>query len=99
MAQMVLFLIALSVVAILVLAYQRAPIWSWALAALLIGAMAGYTVGGNWFGVLAPAVILGLMSIPGLRMLVLTGPAYGMVKRILPRVSRTEQEALDAGTV
>ncbi len=27
------------------------------------------------------------------------GPAYGLVKSILPRVSRTEQEALDAGTV
>ena len=26
-------------------------------------------------------------------------PAYGFVKSILPRVSRTEQEALDAGTV
>src|SRR5690606_35889530 len=33
------------------------------------------------------------------RKLVLTGPAYRIVKSILPRVSRTEQEALDAGTV
>ena len=32
-------------------------------------------------------------------MAVVTAPAYGLVKSILPRVSRTEQEALDAGTV
>ncbi|HUV31961.1 MAG TPA: acyl-CoA dehydrogenase [Devosiaceae bacterium] len=52
-----------------------------------------------WTAALLPGTLLGLASIPFVRRLVVTGPVYRAVKRILPRVSRTEQEALDAGTV
>jgi len=40
-----------------------------------------------------------VLSVTAIRRVVVAAPAYGLVKSILPRVSRTEQEALDAGTV
>lgn len=46
-----------------------------------------------------PVVILFALSIPGVRRAALTRPIYGIVKGILPKVSATEQEALDAGTI
>lgn len=45
-----------------------------------------------------PAAIAGLLSIPPLRKLLFTKPVYGAIRRMLPKVSETEQEALDAGT-
>lgn len=105
---MVWALLILSIVAFAVLAMRRAPLWQWALAALVIGALTRIstdnglwlmTDGLGWVFALLPAAILGLLSLVPLRKAVLSGPAYGIVKSILPRVSRTEQEALDAGTV
>ena len=105
---MVLALIVLSIVAFLVLAIRQSPLWQWALAAAAIGVLAmirpddGLTLSTSivgWIFALLPAAILGLLALPAIRQMVLTGPAYSMVKSILPRISRTEQEALDAGTV
>jgi len=100
---MILAIILLTIVAALVLAYNQTPVWLWAAVALAIG-MFAMLVGGAqspvaWTLAVLPAIVLGLFSIPLFRRLVLTGPVYGMVKKILPKVSRTEQEALDAGTV
>jgi acyl-CoA dehydrogenase len=101
-------LFALSLIVIAVLAMRRAPLWQWAVAAAVIGALSRlsfenglwlHTGAVGWIIALLPAVLLGLLAIPPVRRLVLTGPAYNKVKAILPRVSRTEQEALDAGTV
>jgi len=103
---LIVFILAL--VAFCVLAMRQAPIWQWALAALAIGVLAlvrpdfGLALSTNpvaWFFALLPAAILGLLSLKAIRQAALTGPAYRMVKSILPRISRTEQEALDAGTV
>jgi len=105
---MVWALLILSIVAFAVLAMRRAPLWQWAVAALVIGALTRIstdnglwlmTDGLGWVFALLPAAILGLLALAPLRKAILTGPAYGVVKSILPRVSRTEQEALDAGTV
>ncbi len=105
---MVWLLLILSLVAIAVLAMRRAPLWQWAVAALVIGALSRISTDNGlwlmtdtlgWVLTLLPAALLGLLSLTPIRKLVLTGPAYGIVKSILPRVSRTEQEALDAGTV
>jgi acyl-CoA dehydrogenase len=104
----ILVLFALGLVGFAVLAMRRAPLWQWAIAAAVLGALSRlsfddglwlHTGLGGWILALLPAIVLGLLAIPPLRRLVLTGPAYGKVKAILPRVSRTEQEALDAGTV
>jgi len=98
---MTLLLIVLSIVTIAALAMRRAPLWHWAVAALVIGLLAGAFAGGfaGWVAALLPGVVLALLSVPQIRRVLVTGPAYGFVKAILPRVSRTEQEALDAGTV
>ncbi len=105
---MFLILLIVGLVGGAALAMRRAPLWQWALGAAIIGALTRLSVDNGlwlrtdllgWVLALLPAAILGLLAIPAVRRLVLTGPAYGMVRKILPRVSRTEQEALDAGTV
>jgi len=51
--------------------------------------------------VIAAAVVaaLILLLLPPLRRNLLTRPLFGVYKRVLPQVSQTEQEALDAGSV
>jgi len=93
----------------MVLAMRRAPLWQWAIGAAVLGSLARLGWDGATFGIytdmtgwvlaLLPAILLGLACIGPLRRALVAAPAYGLVKAILPRVSRTEQEALDAGTV
>ncbi|TMJ76234.1 MAG: acyl-CoA dehydrogenase [Alphaproteobacteria bacterium] len=99
----------LCVAGIFVLAMRRAPIWGWAAAAAL--AVLVWRTGlvyGNWheppfnlLGILAwlPVVVLAGLSIPPLRRVALITPLFHKIKGILPRVSATEQEALNAGTI
>ena len=103
-----LALVVIGVAGALTLAMRRAPLWQWALLALLLALLSRVVTAPElaidlvspWtLLALVPAVVLGLLCIAPLRRLAVTGPAYGLVKAILPRVSRTEQEALDAGTV
>ena len=106
---MTLALIVISLIAIAVLAVRQAPLWQWGMVALVIGLLTRVDIGGAGVAlatdtgglvlVLLPAIILLLLSVAPIRKAVVTRPVYGMVKTILPRVSRTEQEALDAGTV
>ncbi len=91
------------------LAMREAPLWLWSVLAaaaafvwqssLLHG---GFHVpspsGLQWLGWL-PAVALAVLSVPGIRRSLVVEPAFRMVKGILPKVSDTEQQALDAGTV
>ncbi|MCD7060524.1 acyl-CoA dehydrogenase [Pelagibacterium xiamenense] len=101
-------LVVLGIALFFILAIRQAALWQWAGAALAIGVLAmlrpeaGLALSTNvvgWVFALLPAAVLALLAVPPVRQLVLTGPAYGMVKKILPRISRTEQEALDAGTI
>ena len=46
-----------------------------------------------------PAIILTLLAIPAVRCAAVTAPVFRLVKRILPKVSDTETQALEAGTV
>jgi len=43
--------------------------------------------------------VFGLLAIPAVRRALVVTPAFATVRRILPKVSATEQAALDAGTV
>lgn len=105
---MTLILVVISVVAFAVLAMRESPLWHWGLALVVIGLVSGLDFGaagatyglgfGSWLLIAFGAILLAL-SIAPLRKAVLTTPVYGAVKSILPKVSRTEQEALDAGTV
>lgn len=102
-------LVVLVIAAALALAMHRAPMWLWAAAgALALVLWQSGTIFGSYsvpepglIGMLAwvPVIVLGLLSVPGLRRSLLVEPAFRMVKGILPKVSETEQQALDAGTV
>ena len=103
-----LFLIA-CLAAALALAVRTAPLWQWAGAAVVAtylwqsGLVHG-TYSGLDLGVLAligwlPALALIALSIPGVRRSLLVAPAYRAIKGVLPKVSDTEQQALDAGTI
>jgi acyl-CoA dehydrogenase len=101
--------LALCIAGAFALAMRRAPLWAWA--AGLAGAtflwQAGLTRGElsdpepGLLGLLAWAVVIALagLCIPALRRRVLTGPAFQAIKGAMPRVSATEQEALNAGTI
>ncbi len=85
------------------LAYHRASAWLWSAA---IGLWLWLF---TWFVVLSPAVnstlwvviiVVAVLSVPTvLRRTALGAPLLALFRKILPQVSQTEQEALDAGTV
>lgn len=101
--------LALVVAAILTLGMRKAPIWSWAAAAGILTFVwqMGLLDGGasepsSWLlSVLAwlPFSGLAILSVPSLRRQFIVAPTFAMVQKILPKVSDTEAQALDAGTV
>jgi acyl-CoA dehydrogenase len=104
----VLFAIVV-VLAGLALAVRRAPAlgWSGFLALVALAWQTGLASGGfspgapgffGWLGFL-PALVMALMAVEPLRRAMFTRPVYRAVKRILPKVSDTETQALEAGTV
>ena len=98
-----LFCVAL-LASILALGMYKAPLWAWA-AALAVAALIwrAEAVHGQtgvfgfllWLFVIAFAV----MAIPGVRRIALSAPIFKFVKGTLPKVSDTEAQALEAGTV
>jgi acyl-CoA dehydrogenase len=100
----VLFLLAV-LAAVTALAIQRAPLWMWAAVAAVLTAFGLYGLGASQsLGLLTlfawlPALALAAFSVPSVRRRILVEPAFKMVKQILPKVSETEQQALDAGTI
>ncbi len=97
----ILFIIALLVLAWL-LAYVRARLGVWTLAfgALLalwtILTTPGTIITAVWTGFVAIALLLNFTP---LRRALLSRPIFAWFKRALPAMSRTEQEAIEAGTV
>ena len=84
------------------LAYHRANGVAWtvglslfALAVMAADAPTGL-VGAMWVAIIAFAAISIMKPV---RRAVVSGPIFRIYKKILPQVSQTEQEALDAGTV
>jgi acyl-CoA dehydrogenase len=109
MAMSEVVLIVICVVAAFALGMRRAPLWMWVLgfaAAMLVwqsGALHGalHAPAPGWIGTAGwvLAAILALLCVPAIRRALLVQPLFQLVKRILPRVSETEQAALDAGTI
>ncbi len=107
MATLAYLLLVLAVV--IALGMVRAPVIAWAAGAAI--ALLGWQTGAfhaasHWpsfglFSLLAwlPVVALGLMAVPAIRRQFFVEPAFKLVKGILPKVSDTEQQALDGGTV
>jgi acyl-CoA dehydrogenase len=52
----------------------------------------------SWF-LLLPGFLIAAAAVPPLRRLLFTGPLFRMMGRKMPPISRTEREALEAGTV
>lgn len=104
-----LLFIVIFAAAAIALGMNRAKLWMWAVWAALgafvwqSGLLAGefQMPSPGLLGLLAwiPAAILGLLSIPALHQKFVIDPAFRTIKGILPKVSDTEQKALDAGTV
>ena len=108
MATVVLLLLAVG--AFLALGMARAPMWAWAAAVGVLtligqsGALSGPEAAGHGAGILSwlawlPFVALALLSIPSLRRSLVVAPVFDKVRTILPKVSDTEAQALEAGTV
>jgi acyl-CoA dehydrogenase len=92
--------ILLTATTVLALAYWRAngSVWLSALLALALGASVAATapVAIVLWALFAIAVIL---TLPVVRRVAISAPLLAQFRKILPPVSQTEQEALDAGTV
>ena len=89
------------IAAIVLLAYRRMSIQSWALTgAVWLGAMAlleeGSVTPTVWT---IYAIVAAVLCIPPLRRIVLTGHIFTLYKKITPQMSTTEEEAINAGTV
>jgi acyl-CoA dehydrogenase len=103
-----IFLLACVAVAF-ALAMRQAPLWLWAVSLALATLLwQSSAIHGDLMepqpsllGVLAflPAITLGFLSVPSIRRRLLVEPAFRMVRQILPKVSETERQALDAGTI
>jgi acyl-CoA dehydrogenase len=93
---------ALFVLLLLLLAYRRASL---AVATVVLGlALLAYWFFGaaaDWWkiAVSVPVVVLLLLNLRWLRVALITRPFLKKYRRLLPSMSSTEREALDAGTV
>ena len=99
----ILLIVALTIGVVWALAYHVASAAVWAtvtgvaLAALtLVGVLAGPAVGLAWIVFIVVAVLANVKSV---RQSLLTGPIFKIYKKLLPQMSQTEKEALEAGTV
>ncbi len=97
-------LIVLGIAAIiLLLAFSRASVWSWLLALLVLAPLLGivYSLSDEAMEAILGAVVLLILlfGVPQLRRILISAPILAIFRKILPHLSSTEQEALDAGTV
>ncbi|MBL8523611.1 MAG: acyl-CoA dehydrogenase [Betaproteobacteria bacterium] len=95
--------IVVAIALVWILAYHAASALVWTVVAGigLIGLTAGGVLGGAaagilWFAFLAIAVVANLKAV---RQGLLSGPIFKVYKKLLPQMSQTEREALEAGTV
>lgn len=96
-------LAVIAIAAFWLMAFVGAPliVWTAAFGALLIALQFTGAIGATAFAVsgLIYVVIAALLNIKPLRRVVLTGPIFGVFKKVLPEMSDTEREALEAGDV
>lgn len=77
------------------LAYFGSPVWLWA----VIGVTTLTVFKAHWIAYLVLLVVCAIAGIPFLRRKLISGTALGIIKKIIPPLSSTEQEAINAGTV
>src|SRR5690242_19210154 len=99
---MTLFITA-AIAAFLVLGYFGAPIAVWTIAAAALLAhlcvLAGFGFTTNVVLAALFVVVAAVLNVPWLRRKALTNHVLALYRRILPDMSQTEKEAIDAGTV
>ncbi|MBS0251314.1 MAG: acyl-CoA dehydrogenase [Proteobacteria bacterium] len=98
MAPVILLLVA--AIGFLALGMVRAPLWGWAAA---VGLFTLLATGASfdlvtWIAWL-PFIALAVLSIPSMRRSLVVAPVFAQIRKILPKVSDTEAQALEAGTV
>jgi acyl-CoA dehydrogenase len=106
MATLIFLLLCLAAAFALAMNRARLKYWAGAVALATLVLQSG-ALSGQYdysFGVLdligwLPAIVLALLSLPDIRRRVVVVPAFTAVRRALPRVSQTETQALEAGTV
>ena len=101
---MVEILFCLAVLAgVVALGMYKSPLWLWAvgLAGAAVIWQSGVHGSMGLFGFLlwVAALVFAALSFPQVRRNVLIAPAFRMVRETLPKVSDTEAQALEAGTV
>ncbi len=87
--------IVVTVLALWLLGYFAAPLWIWTLVAAAVLWLGG--AGLTWW--IACGVLAMILNIAPLRRVLATAPLLKMFRGILPQMSQTEREALEAGTV
>jgi len=96
-----LFIVFILALAGLLFVLRRESGAAAAVSVLVVVGIIGLFMGTGWFSLLLfiGAGITALAGLPGIRSQWLTPRAFAMFKKVAPKVSATEQEALDAGTV
>ncbi len=98
-----IILTMLAVITMMLLAFVRASIWSWLLAMIVFVPLMAIQsqLSADVFQVvmIALVVFVAVLGIPLLRRLLVSRVILKIFRNILPQISQTEQEALDAGTV
>ncbi len=107
MAEFVFTILVLA--AAMALAMRQSPLWLWAAGAALVtlacqtglAGGASETPSRGLWSLLAwlPALVLFALSIPSLRRKMVIEPVFDAVKGVLPKISETETQALEAGSV
>jgi acyl-CoA dehydrogenase len=97
------YLIFAAIVALLGLAYFRAPVAAWTIAAGLLlwslSRLADFGVTTNIIVTALFVVLAAALNAPWLRRKLITDRVLAIYRRVLPDMSQTEKEAIDAGTV
>ena len=91
------------VAVILTLAYQQAPLWLWTVGGFVTLWFVGRFAAGPISILLVLLwvlwIVLLLLNVTALRQRFISMPLLKIFRSVLPKLSQTEQEALDAGTV
>ena len=84
-------------------AYFRIGLRTWTIAVAIAIVAAGALAGSSWLAVAIPLVVFALVALPlnmvGFRRRKLSAPLLRAFEKVTPKLSDTEQIALDAGTV
>ncbi len=84
------------------LAYFRTPLWLWTVLLAVLLAVSGYLIPVTWEMVLEWAVFIAvalLLNVRPLRRRLISDRVLRLFRRIMPAMSQTERDALEAGTV